>query len=164
MSSRFDDDEILATVEASPARRVMGVTMLGALGLLMAYVAASTAPGFGWQLFLVVIAGIALWLAYRMWQATAHRIELTPLGLRCSDGVEIVSIADLQVMDRGFFAFKPSNGFLMRARTKAPRAWYPGLWWRTGRRIGVGGVTPGSQTKAMTEIIAALIVERDHKG
>ena len=164
MSSRFDDDEILATVEASPARRIMGVSMLAALGFLTLYVGMSTAPGLPFQVFLVVIAGISLWLAYRMWQATAHRVELTPLSLRCSDGVEIVSISDLQVLDRGFFAFKPSNGFLMRARTKAPRAWYPGLWWRTGRRIGVGGVTPGSQTKAMTEIIAALIVERDHKG
>lgn len=164
MTGPIGDTEILATVEASPARRVMGVGMLAALGLLTLSVGMSSAPGFGWQVFLVAIAAASLWMAYRMWQATAHRVELTPLGLRCSDGVEIVSIADLEVMDRGFFAFKPSNGFLMRARTAAPRAWYPGLWWRTGRRIGVGGVTPGSQTKTMTEIIAALIVERDHKA
>ncbi len=41
--------------------------------------------------------------------------------------------------------------------------WRPGLWWRVGRRIGVGGMTPASQTKFMSEIIAAMIAQRDLK-
>jgi hypothetical protein len=46
---------------------------------------------------------------------------------------------------------------MLRLSDKAPRAWYPGLWWRMGRRVGIGGVTSAAQTKAMAEIIAAMI-------
>ena len=37
----------------------------------------------------------------------------------------------------------------------------PGLWWRIGRRIGVGGVTPASQSKVMADLITARLIERD---
>ncbi|NKX37032.1 hypothetical protein HGG70_03655 [Rhodobacteraceae bacterium R_SAG4] len=161
MSSQMDSGEILATVEASPARRVIGVGMLVGLGLVLLYLSMISTPGLAWQGFLLLVAGGALWMGYRVWHATAHRIELTAEGLRCSDGTEIIHISDLQHLDRGFFAFKPSNGFLMRSKTAGDKCWYPGLWWRLGRRIGVGGVTPGSQTKTMTEILAAMMVERD---
>ncbi|TNJ41813.1 hypothetical protein [Phaeobacter sp. B1627] len=161
MNSPYGADEILATIEASPARRVLGVAMLAGLGLLSLYVAVTSSLGFGWWIFLVVVAGAALWMGYRMWHATAHRLELTPKVLRCSDGVELVRISDLEHLDRGFFAFKPSNGFLMRSRSRDTRQWYPGLWWRMGRRIGIGGVTPGSQTKTASEILAALMAEQN---
>jgi len=71
-------------------------------------------------------------------------------------------VADIERVDRGVFAFKPSNGFLVRTREPSARAWRPGLWWRFGRRIGVGGVTSANQTKAMSEILAAMLAERDY--
>lgn len=154
-------DEVVATIEASAPRRIMGVGMLAAVGVILLYVAFSTPPSAAWLVFLLAVGLGALWLAMRMWQATAHRIELTEEVLRCSDGTEIARVADIEIIDRGFFAFKPSNGFLMRTKTPAARAWYPGLWWRAGRRIGVGGVTPGAQSKATSEILAAMIARRD---
>jgi len=30
-----------------------------------------------------------------------------------------------------------------------------------GRRIGIGGMTPGSQTKFMSEVLAAMMATRD---
>lgn len=154
-------DEVVATIEASAPRRIMGVGMLAAVGVVLIYVAFSTPPSAAWLVFLLVVGGAALWLAMRMWQATAHRIELTEEVLRCSDGTEIARVADIETLDRGFFAFKPSNGFLVQRKTPGPRAWFPGLWWRMGRRIGVGGVTPGAQSKAMSEILAAMVARRD---
>ena len=154
-------DEVVATIEASAPRRIMGVGMLAGVGVILLYVAFSTPPSAAWLVFLLVVGVAALWLAVRMWQATAYRIELTEEVLRCTDGTEIARVADIETIDRGFFAFKPSNGFLMRRKTPGPRAWFPGLWWRTGRRIGVGGVPPGSHSKAMSEILAAMIAKRD---
>lgn len=154
-------DEVVATIEASAPRRVMGVGMLAAVGVILIYVAFSAPPSMAWLVFLLVVGLASLWLAMRMWQATAYRIELTEEVLRCSDGTEIARIEDIEAIDRGFFAFKPSNGFLMRRKTPGPRAWFPGLWWRMGRQIGVGGVTPGSQSKATSEILAAMIARRD---
>ncbi|UWQ52781.1 hypothetical protein [Leisingera caerulea] len=153
-------NDILATIEASAARRVMGTAMLGLTGALLVYVAFSAPPSPAWLVFLLVVGAAALWLAVRMWQATTHRIELTAEELRCSDGQLIARVEDIEAIDRGFFAFKPSNGFLIRTATPGGRTWMPGLWWRSGRRIGIGGVTPGSQGKAMSEILAAMLVQR----
>lgn len=153
-------NEILATIEASAARRVMGTAMLGLTGALLVYVAFSAPPSPAWLVFLLAVGAAALWLAVRMWQATTHRIELTAEELRCSDGQLIARVEDIEAIDRGFFAFKPSNGFLIRTGTPGGGTWMPGLWWRSGRRIGIGGVTPGSQGKAMSEILAAMLVQR----
>jgi hypothetical protein len=45
--------------------------------------------------------------------------------------------------------------------TRADRVWEPGMWWRLGKFVAIGGVTPGSQTKTMSEILSALVAERD---
>lgn len=157
-------DEIVASVKASEARRYMGVGMLFAIGTLVIYVALATPPSTAWLVFLLVVGLGSLWLAVRMWQATQFKIELTEEELRCSDGNVIARVDDIENIDSGFFAFKPSNGFLIKTKTPASRIWQPGLWWRFGRRIGIGGVTPGSQSKAMSEILAAMIAMRNQAG
>jgi len=43
---------------------------------------------------------------------------------------------------------KPTNGFVVRARNSMPAAWTPGIWWRLGRRIGVGRLTGEGETMA----------------
>ena len=156
-----DKDEVLAVVRASLGRRILGLTSLGLLGVLLIYIAFTQPPAFGWQLFLLVVGGAAIWIAETMRRATASAVELTPTELRDADGTRIALVADIENLDRGFFAFKPSNGFLIRTRQGAARQWRPGLWWRVGRRIGVGGMTPASQTKFMSEVLAALMLERD---
>ncbi len=155
------DEEILAIVEASAARRWMGVIMLAALGGVVVYVALSTPPALIWQVFLIVVGVLALWMADRMRRATESRIELTEVELRSSGGQVIALVADIEKVDRGVFALKPSNGFMVRTSKPGSRAWQPGLWWRLGRRIGVGGVTSAGQTKTMSEILSVLVAERD---
>ncbi|MEO3415715.1 hypothetical protein AAFO92_13745 [Roseovarius sp. CAU 1744] len=159
------NDEILATIQASRPRRTFGVAVLGTLGLILVYVALSQPPAnLFWGVFLVAIGGLALWGAFRMWDATQARLELTETQLRSSDGIVIANVADIQSLDRGMFAFKPSNGFMLRLKTKTPRRWRPGLWWSLGNRVGVGGVTSAAHTKAMAEIISAMIAGRDQLG
>lgn len=157
-------DKIVATLKASEARRYMGVGMLAMVGGLVIYVALATPPTLDWLVFLLVVGLSALWLAARMWQATQFHIELTETELRCTDGNVIARVEDIKSVDRGLFAFKPSNGFLIQTKTPASRIWRPGLWWRFGRQIGIGGVTPGSQSKAMSEILAAMIAMRNQAG
>ncbi|WP_282077724.1 hypothetical protein [Epibacterium ulvae] len=154
-------DEVLARVGASAPRRLAGVGMLGFIGVFALYVVAAGSPTAGWTVFLVATGAGALALAMRMWQATQNEIELTIEGLRSTDGTEIARLDQIEAMDRGFLAFKPSNGFVLRMSAAQARSWHPGLWWRMGRRVGIGGVTPGAQSKAMSEILAALLAKRD---
>ena len=85
---------------------------------------------------------------------------MTKTELRTSDGLLIAKVSDIRSLDRGVFAFKPSNGFMLRLNVKTPRRWRPGVWWSLGDRIGVGGVTSAHQTKAMAEILSAMIAQR----
>ncbi|APE44106.1 hypothetical protein BOO69_12335 [Sulfitobacter alexandrii] len=156
-----DENEVLATVQASAGRRILGIGCLLVLGVLLIYLAFATPPSLPWQAFLILVGAGALWCADAMRRATASRVELTPLVLRDADGTVIAQVDGISGIDRGFFAFKPSNGFLLKLDTPGGRAWRPGLWWRVGRRIGIGGMTPGSQTKFMSEVLSALLAQRN---
>jgi hypothetical protein len=37
------------------------------------------------------------------------------------------------------------------------RLWAPGLYWRNGTFLGIGGVLSAGETKAMAEILTALV-------
>ncbi len=152
--------EVLAKVKASTPRRWLGVGMLAVVGAMVLYVAMATPPEPVWQVFLFVVGAAAFWLAFRMWYATDDWIELTQTELRTGTGRVIARVQDIEAVDRGVFAFKPSNGFLVRTRTKGENAWAPGLWWRLGQRVGIGGMTAAAETKFMSEMLSAMIAER----
>ena len=156
-----EHDEVLAVARASTARRAFGLLALTLLGAFLIYSGTLDTAGPLWRLVLVVMGGGMLWAALEMYRATSQQIELTATELRESDGTVLVRVQDIVSMDGGFFAFKPSNGLLIRSRTPGTRVWRPGLWWRLGKQIGIGGMTPRQQTKMMSETLAALIAARD---
>ncbi|NOD63763.1 MULTISPECIES: hypothetical protein [unclassified Ruegeria] len=156
-------EEVLATIEASSPRRWAGVGMLTTVGALVTYVALASPPEPMWQAFLFAVGGASLWLAYRVWHATQDRIELTRSELRTGSGQIIAKVEDIETVDRGVFAFKPSNGFLVRMRHKSSNRWAPGLWWRLGRRVGVGGMTAAAEAKFMSEALS-LIIHANGRG
>ncbi len=154
-------DEVLATVSPSVIRRYFGVGVLAALGLILIYVVFARPPdSFVLQAFMLGLGGLVLWGADKMRRASAVTLILTRETLADSEGRLLARVEDIVSVDRSFLAFKPSNGFLVRLRSRQPRAWVPGLWWRFGRRIGVGGVTSARETRFMAEILTALVVER----
>lgn len=154
-------DDILARIEVSALLRWIGLGALLAVGGLLVWMALA-GPDIAalWRVLLLALAGLALALGARMHGATAVGLELTPEVLRDGTGLVLARVDEIEAVERGAFAFKPSKGFLLRLKAKKPRAWMPGLWWRWGRRLGVGGVTPGHQTKAMAEAIQMLLQER----
>lgn len=152
----------LARITASASRRVIGVGSMMGLGALMVYVALSTPEmAFGWKGLLVLLGIAALVLAQLMWQSTGHALILTEDSLTDSDGTVVARLDDVAKVDRGMFAMKPSNGFIVLLKEPGPWAWRPGLWWRLGRRVAIGGVTAGSQTRPVADIMIHLLSERD---
>ena len=130
------------------------------LGALLIYVAMAKPPGMlVWQVFLLVIGGFALWFSIHMWQATGHVLTLTEDALTDSDGTVIARLDEIEKVDRSPFAMKPSNGFVIFLKEPAPRAWRPGLWWRMGRRVAIGGVTSGAATKPVADMMAARLTQ-----
>ena len=151
---------VVAEIAPSRARRMFALIMLVILGAMVVYLTFSAPPSSVlWRGFLVVVGVGALFLADMMRRATLHKIELTDEVLRDTSGRELCRIDNIAAVERGAFAFKPSHGFLLRTKAPQPQAWAPGLWWRFGRKIGVGGVTPSGQAKFMAEMIALRLAE-----
>lgn len=155
--------EPLTKLRASPMRRLIGVGTMFGLGLLLLVLGLSESyDKLLWQVFILVCAAAALWAAVRMQQATALHIELHEDGVYDSQGVRLAALDDIETVERGMLAFKPSNGFMIRTKSPQPRRWRPGLYWIMGRRIGIGGVTAAGHAKAMADIINMKL--REHRG
>lgn len=155
------DEEVIIALQPAPARRAIGTAIVAALGVLLIWLALVAPPASAlWLAFLLGLGALALWAALRMWQATGNAVELTEAGLRDSDGTVIAAFDEIEGIDRGLFAFKPSNGFLLTLSRPGARAWRPGLWWRTGRRVGVGGLTPRGPARAMADAIQIRLAAR----
>lgn len=161
MTTEPQNEVIVGLIPSAP-RRFFGCGVLYALGALLIYLAITHPPEGLHQVFLLIVLGaISLYGGYQMWQKTGRMIELTETELRMSDGTVICAVEDIAKVDRSFFAFKPSNGFLVTLKKAYPRAWAPGLYWRMGKRIGVGGLTSGAEGKMMADTLAALLATRD---
>ena len=151
-------DEIIATLPASPPRRWLAVIMLACLGGVLTYVA-FTSPAGAAQIFFLVIGLAAFWATGRLHRSTQTVLELTRSELRVQNGSVLAPIKEIQRVERGPFAFKPTNGFSLIMRQGGHRGWVPGIYWASGRRIGVGGVTGAPQAKYMSEAIATVLAE-----
>lgn len=150
----------LARLGASRPRRMMGMVVLGGLALMLLWLGATLPQPGPWQLVFLA-AGILFGAgALALWRATAVDLVLTETGLFDTDGRALARMDQIRGVDRGFFAIRPSNGFVLSLREAPGRAWAPGLYWRLGRRIGVGGVTRAAEGKAMADILAIYMAER----
>jgi hypothetical protein len=154
-------EDIQARITVSQPRRWVGVGMLIVMGALLIWVALAQPPAFGWQLFLIGTGLGALWIGEKMRRATEGEIILAGDVLQDQNGDVIARLEEIEKVERGMFAFKPSNGFILKTKTRLPRRWEPGVWWRAGRRIGVGGVTAAAQGKIMADLISAKIAMRE---
>ena len=149
-----DADGVYARISAAPGRRWFAVLALVGLGGLI--VALGLSPGVAplGRVGLIAIGAATVWVADLLRRATLGELVLDADGLRDDQGQVLARMGDIVQVERGAFALKPSNGFTLVLRQRAPRAWVPGLWWRLGRRVGIGGVVSAAQAKFMAECIA----------
>ena len=152
--------EVVAEIRPSGLRRAFAVGVTGVLGALLALLVIVARPEPLGVAFLLVMAAGALWSAWRVWQATATVLELTGEELREAGGRTLCRLDEIARIDRGFFAFKPASGFLVHLKARQPAAMAPGLWWRLGRRVAVGGVPRGREAKGVADVMQIMLAER----
>jgi len=156
-----DSDEILDRITPNGPRRAMATGSLGLLGALVLWLAATNPPvDIGFLLLLLAVGASSLWLSWRLWQASGIVLELTREELREEGGRLIARIDNIDKVDRGFFAFKPAAGFRLALHERMPNVYAPGLWWRRGRMVMVGGVTSRAQAKAVADLMSILIAQQ----
>lgn len=147
-------DNALATITVSAPRRIAAYGVQLGLGALLVYAGFAGFSSIGGSIILVAFGALVLWGAERMRRASRRAIFLTDEGLFDTTGAQLAAMDNIASVSRGAFALKPSNGFAVVMRSKQPSAWVPGLWWRFGYRVGVGGVTNAGAAKFMAEQIA----------
>ncbi len=148
-------DEVLATIAPSAARRGLAVFFLGALGVTLIYLGfVGEGVGFVLKILFLALGAGALALADRVWRATGVSLLLTEDALVDSTGRILCRTEDIEAIERSAFAFKPSNGFAVKLKRKTEPAYVPGLWWRYGQRLGVGGTVAKQEAKLMADIMA----------
>ncbi|WP_333714318.1 hypothetical protein [Yoonia sp.] len=152
-----DQDGVYARVAASKGRAVFSYGVLFGLGLLVLYTTVIQPPALGWMIFMLGFGVLMLWMAEKQRRASKLEILLTADEVIDSEGRVLARVDDILRVSRGALAFKPSNGFTIVTRTPGPRVYIPGMWWRIGARVGVGGITGAGQTKFMAEQIALRI-------
>lgn len=155
MTDTKDHERILAEISPSPSRRAIAILMLVMLGGLLIYLAFSNPPeSLILRTSLVVIGIGAVVMGDRLRRATAVRIVMTHDVIRDTMGRVLCRVEDISAVEKSAFAFKPSNGFSVITKERQSRAWAPGLWWRIGRRVGVGGVTSAAEAKYMADLVS----------
>ena len=153
--------EILTKLEPSLGRRWFGAIVLSFVAVLMLYISFFQPPAsLAGKIVLPLMAFAFFWQAQWNLRVTKTGLYLTKEGIFDGNGKQICALYNMMEVDRGLFAFKPSNGFLIRLHERERNAWAPGLYWRIGRRLGIGGATQPAQAKAMADIISMLILER----
>jgi len=157
-SLEADPDEILIGVDASPIRRLIGVMALLALCAIVLWHGYQRYSDSGEGLITMLIALAGIYGALRFWQSSSIGLVLTPTELRETGGRQVVRVADITSVNREAFGIiKPTNGFVIVTRESLPAAISPGIWWRLGRRIGIGGLTGAGEGKAMAELLQEML-------
>ncbi len=159
---RPDPDEVLARITPKPARRVFATGVTGILGIILIYIAAAFPPAeLVWLAFLIALGALCVFWAWRVWQASAAVLELTRREMREAGGRQLFLTDEVDRVDNSPFAFKPAAGFLVHLKTRHPRVYAPGLWWRAGRRVAIGGVTGRAEGKAVVELLNVILADRE---
>lgn len=135
--------------------------VLGMIALTLVMVGRGGAQPIGVTLIAAVIFILLCLLARQIWRADANSIIFDGEAITDENGATICRLAQVQKVERGMAMFKPSGGFLLVLDKPQPGGWVPGLWWRYGRRVGVGGTTPTKVAKVMADAITQAIAARE---
>lgn len=152
----LESDGIILSIGPSPARRYFAVICFVALAVVLIGLVVQGSPSILWQAVFLGTAIASLLGAKRLYQGTEDEVELTRTELRLRSGRLLTTIDNVNVVERGPFAFKPSNGFLVRLHAPCGKGWTPGLFWQRGTYLGIGGAINAGHTRAMAEAITAL--------
>ncbi len=152
----MNNDDIVRLAASRPRRAIMLVMLavLGALLVMLGFTTPSDQLAFK-ALFLVLGLGF-LALLPNVYRGSNRYLVLREAGLFDENDNLLVPVENVRAVERGAFAFKPSNGFLLRLKTAQPRSWVPGLWWSQGKRFGVGGVISAGEAKSAAEVLASM--------
>ncbi|MEM8555219.1 MAG: hypothetical protein AAGF71_10405 [Pseudomonadota bacterium] len=154
----MSDDHIV--LFPSLVRRVVACALGGMVAAMLLWHAVTQIDlMFTNRALLLGFAALSGWGAFELWRATGVGLRLTDTAICDTSGTEIALFSEVKALDRGVFALKPSNGVLITLHNRRPRRWMPGLFWCSGKRVGLGGMTPKNETKAFVDLLQMRVAK-----
>lgn len=152
----------LQELRASKIRRVLACGVLVVIGGMFWWVGMQD-DQMGWPSRAMMAGFGALWLwgAFELWRGTAGAVILNDTGIVDSSGAQVTSIENIAAIERGIVSMKPSHGMLLKLSESGSAKWVPGLWWRLGARVGIGGLTAKRDTRLFAEALEQRIRTKD---
>lgn len=158
---QYSMDNIILKLKPSRGRRIVGAVLLMLCGFfILFYTVFAAQDALFFRVAALLIGALFLWQAQWNLRVSNTTITLTKEGLYAANGDLICRVSNMVEIDDGWFSFKPSNGFLVRLYEAEDPKWARGLYWRIGKRLGVGGAIEPAEVKALSAQLSLLIRER----
>ena len=102
---------------------------------------------------------LALWFKRFLKRYSKVGFQINSTGLYDLETNLICKIDDIHKVDVSPYTFKSANGFIVFSKTKSKFRSVPGLYWRLGNRISIGGLISKNESKFLSTTLLALIDE-----
>ena len=149
----MEHEKPLAIINPPVLKRYFFTLLSLILAVLLLYEGISFFLVSGDRLGFILVGLFLLGLTYLFYFNTGKALVLYEDRLVSTDGELLFELKNVTSIENGLFSFKPSNGVLFYLKEPMPFKWKLGLWWRIGKRVGIGGCTQKSSINFAVEII-----------
>ncbi|MCY4445271.1 MAG: hypothetical protein OXC02_02250 [Rhodobacteraceae bacterium] len=148
-------DKPEAIVRPPLGKRVVATSLLVLGGLGLGYYGTVYYWGQPGSFILYFLALVTFFVCFKFYTTTGQSVLLFHNRVISSSGELLFEVQNIKSIDNGLFAFKPSNGALVHLHSSMPAIVRFGLWWRIGKRVGIGGCTSRAEVNVMVDLIRA---------
>ncbi len=106
-------------------------------------------------ILLTIVLGI--WLKRFLKKFSKIGFLINELGIFNLDESIICKIENIKKIDVSPYTFKSANGFIIFQKTKGSFKIVPGLYWRAGKRISIGGLISKNESKFLSSTLLEII-------
>ena len=159
----LNDDQIQYKLP-SHRIKILGLVIFGLL-LFLCYTISKIEEDLTLLDFLLIPTIIFLWLCFRKFLKRYSKVGflINQSGLFNLDGSVICEIGDIERIDVSPYTFKSANGFIVILKTKSSFKSIPGLYWRLGKRISIGGLVSKNESKFLSQTLLGFFHETEKK-
>ena len=144
--------------------KILGSVIFGLL-LFLSYTVSNIEEEITFLDFLLIptIVFLGLWFIRFLKRYSKIGFLINQSGLFNIDGSVICEIDDIERIDVSPYTFKSANGFIVILKTKSSFKSIPGLYWRLGKRLSIGGLVSKNESKFLSQTLLSFFEENKNK-
>ena len=112
---------------------------------------------------LPIIVILAFWFKNFLKKYSKVGFLINEQGLFNLDKSPICKMHEIDRVDASPYTFKSANGFIIILKTKNSFESVPGLYWKVGKRISIGGLVSKNESKFLSGLLLQFLEEQKLK-